>query len=61
MLLTGSLEDDMFPKGHCKGLFEKICSKTDKAEAHIFEHGGHPAMLSNMDEFVGIGIQFFNA
>lgn len=61
MLLTGSLEDDMFPKGHCKGLFERICSKTDKAEAHIFEHGGHPAMLSNMDEFVGIGIQFFNA
>ncbi len=61
MLLTGSLEDDMFPKGHCKGLFERICSKTDKAEAHFFEHGGHPAMLSNMDEFVGIGIQFFNA
>lgn len=60
MLLTGSLEDDMFPKGHCKGLFDDICSKTDMAEAHIFEHGGHPAMLSNMDEFVRISIQFFN-
>ena len=61
MLLTGSLEDDMFPKGHYKELFEEICSKTDKAETHIFEHGGHPAMLSNMDEFVGLGKQFFGA
>ncbi len=54
MLLTGSLEDDMFPKGHCKDLFEEICAKTSMATAHIFEHGGHPAMLSNMDEFIEI-------
>ena len=52
MLLTGSLEDDMFPKGHCKALFDEICAKTSFATAHIFERGGHPAMLSNMDEFV---------
>ena len=52
MLLTGSLEDDMLPKGHCKVLFDEICAKTSLATAHIFEHGGHPAMLSNMDEFV---------
>ena len=52
MLLTGSLEDDMFPKGHCKALFDEICAKTSFAAAHIFERGGHPAMLSNMDEFV---------
>ena len=54
MLLTGSLEDDMFPKGHCKVLFDEICAKTSLAKAHIFEHGGHPAMLSNMDEFIEI-------
>ena len=54
MLLTGSLEDDMFPKGHCKVLFDEICAKTSFAKAHIFEHGGHPAMLSNMDEFIEI-------
>jgi len=52
MLLTGSLEDDMFPKGHCKVLFDEICAKTSLATVHILEHGGHPAMLSNMDEFV---------
>lgn len=52
MLLTGSIEDEMFPKGHCKVLFDDICSKTCMAEVHVFEHGGHPAMMSNMDEFV---------
>jgi hypothetical protein len=42
----------MFPKGHCKALFDEICAKTSFATAHIFERGGHLAMLSNMDEFV---------
>ena len=54
MLLTGSLEDDMFLPGHCKVLFDEICAKTSYARAHIFEHGGHPAMMSNMDEFIGL-------
>ena len=58
MLLTGSMEDDMFPKGHCMKLFEEICAGTDMAEMHVFEHGGHPAMLSNMDEFIGISDSF---
>ena len=44
----------MFPKGHCKVLFDEICAKTSFAATHIFEHGGHPAMLSNMDEFVAL-------
>ena len=60
MLLTGSLEDDMFPKGHCKVLFDESRVKTDMAEVHVFEHGGHPAMLSNMDEFIGLSGQFFS-
>ena len=61
MLLTGSLEDEMFPMGHCKVLFEEICKKTDYAKAHIFEHGGHPAMNSNKDEFVRICDSFFES
>ena len=52
MLLTGSLEDEMFPKGHCKSLFDEICAKTSFVTAHIFEHGGAPAMLRNREEFV---------
>ena len=59
LLLTGSLEDDMFPKEHCKGLFEKICAETEYAQMHIFEHGGHPAMMSNQDEFVELCKSFF--
>ena len=59
MLLTGSCEDDMFPRGHCVKLFDEICSKTGMAEEHVFEHGGHPAMLSNMDEFFDLCIGFF--
>ena len=55
MLLTGSLEDDMFQKDHYKVLFDEICAKTSFAKVHIFEHGGHPAMLSNMEEFVVLG------
>ena len=61
LLLTGSLEDDMFPKEHCRKLFDDICAKTDMAEPHIFEHGGHPAMMSNMDEFIRLSRQFFGA
>lgn len=60
MLLTGSLEDDMFPKDHCSKLFDDICSRTDMAESHIFAHGGHPAMMSNMDEFIGICVSYFD-
>ncbi len=59
MLLTGSLEDDMFPKKHCLKLFKDICSMTDMAEMHIFEHGSHPAMMSNMAEFVELSKHFF--
>ena len=54
LLLTGSLEDDMFPKEHCVKLFDEICVKTPMARKHIFKHGGHPAMISNMDEFVEV-------
>ena len=40
-------------------LFDEIRVKTDMAEVHVFEHGGHPAMLSNMDEFFDLCIEFF--
>jgi len=52
MLLTGSEEDEMFPIGHYQQLFRAICQQTPLAQAHIFPHGGHPAMLSNMNRFV---------
>ena len=51
MLLTGSEEDEMFPRKHHQQLFGEICRQTPLAQAHIFPHGGHPAMMSNLDEF----------
>jgi len=60
LLLTGSAEDEMFPKGHYEKLFHNICSQTNFAESYIFEHGGHPAMMSNMEEFVSMCKKFFD-
>ena len=60
ILLTGSAEDEMFPKGHYEKLFYNICSQTSFAESHIFEHGGHPAMMSNMQEFVSMCKELFD-
>lgn len=59
LLLTGSAEDEMFPRGHYNELFESICSKTGLAFSHIFEHGGHPAMMSNIEEFISLCDKFF--
>ena len=60
MLLTGSAEDEMFPKGHYEELFHNICSQTSFAKSYIFEHGGHPAMMSNMEEFVSMCKELFD-
>lgn len=59
LLLTGSDEDEMFPQNHYKILFGEICQRTNMAEAYIFEHGNHPAMMSNMDTFISICDEFF--
>jgi len=59
LLLTGSAEDDMFPREHYNKLFDNICSKTGLARSHIFEHGGHPAMMSNIKEFISLCDKFF--
>lgn len=52
MLLTGSKEDEMFPKGHYENLFEIICNETPYASNYIFEHGKHPALISNAKEII---------
>ena len=59
MLLTGSAEDEMFPKGHYEQLFARICAETPYASKHIFAHGGHPAMMSNPEEFIPLCEAFF--
>lgn len=59
LLLTGSGEDEMFPENHYEALFREICQRTNMAEVYIFEHGNHPAMMSNMDTFISICDEFF--
>ena len=60
MLLTGSLEDEMFPNGHYCDLFKNICGRTAYAQSYLFEHGGHPAMLSNTEEYLMMAVDFFS-
>lgn len=58
LFLTGSDEDEMFPKGHYETLFADICGRTRMAQSHIFPHGGHPAMMSNAEEFSALFNEF---
>lgn len=58
VLLTGSLEDEMFPCGHYEELFKKICVQTNYASSQLFQHGNHPAMMSNQKEFVCLAKTF---
>ena len=60
ILLTGSAEDEMFPKGHYEQLFADICAQTQLAVSHVFEHGGHPAMMSNSKEFIDLCDKFLS-
>lgn len=59
LFLTGSAEDEMFPAGYYEQLFADICHRTDMAKWHIFKHGRHPAMMSNIKEFISLCDEFF--
>lgn len=59
ILLIGSKEDEMFLKAHYEKLFELIRNETSNASSYIFEHGGHPALISNADEIIKICDEFF--
>lgn len=48
----------MFSKGHYDVLFNEICTLVPCAKAKIFKQGSHPAMLSNLEEFVEVAVGF---
>ena len=58
LMLTGSATDEMFPKGHYEKLFGDICAQTKNAKYKLFMQGTHPAMMSNLPEFVDLVKQF---
>lgn len=62
ILMTGSKQDE-FVSSISPTYFEKIYGemlfKIGHGTMHLFETGGHPAMLSNQEEFVTISKEFF--
>lgn len=59
ILLTGSREDEFCTGDFFEVLFCDMLQKIGHGEKHIFEHGGHPAMLSNAKEYISLCERFF--
>lgn len=60
VLFTGSRGDEFCPGSFYDTLFAGLTAKIKNSRAYIFEHGGHPSMLSSRDEFVALAEGFFN-
>lgn len=62
ILLTGSKEDE-FACAVKPKFFEEVyagmISKIGHGEIHLFEAGGHPAMLTNQENFYRLSLNFF--
>ena len=62
ILLTGSKEDKFMysiADDYYENVYGAIIQKVPKAKKHLFEHGDHPAMLSDFEEFYGLSMDFF--
>ena len=59
VLFTGSKEDSMFPKDFFETTFHAMLQKIGHGKTYLFEHGSHPAMLSNKEEFLEISRRYF--
>jgi pimeloyl-ACP methyl ester carboxylesterase len=59
ILLTGSRQDEFVTPDFYTSTFASLLSKISNGMMHLFEQGGHPAMLSNPEEFSEIAIKFF--
>ena len=57
VLLTGSAEDLMCRSG-MEEEYEEMKKMMGNASIHMFSHGGHPAILSNAEEFAEISKDF---
>ena len=61
ILLTGSLEDEFVSSlgpSFFENTYKELLAKAGHGRMHLFEHGGHPAMLSNQAEFTRLSEQF---
>jgi pimeloyl-ACP methyl ester carboxylesterase len=62
-LLTASLEDEFAAVAGLdfSRLYGTMANKIADCRVHLFQTGGHPAMLTNAAEFAGIAQAFFGA
>lgn len=51
VLLTGSLQDEFITSDFFETTYAKLLAKIPNGVMHLFEQGGHPAMLSNAEAF----------
>jgi pimeloyl-ACP methyl ester carboxylesterase len=57
VLLTGSAKDDQIAQMPL--IIEHLANKIPNAEKNIYDEGHHPAMMSNVMEFRGAALNFF--
>lgn len=57
VLLTGSEEDEMCRKD-MEEEYVAMARLLDQASIHMFAHGGHPAMVSNAEDFAALAKTF---
>lgn len=61
ILLTGSREDEFITSvepDYFERVYGEMLKKTGHGRMHLFEKGGHPAILSSADEFLKVSIEF---
>lgn len=61
ILLTGSREDKFMysiADDYYEKVYGEILRKVSTAKMNLFEHGDHPAMLTNFEEFYGLSMDF---
>ncbi|WMJ79055.1 MULTISPECIES: alpha/beta fold hydrolase [unclassified Sedimentibacter] len=62
ILLTGSEEDEFvsaLSPDYYKKVYGELIEKIGHGKIHLFNTGGHPAMLTNSEEFYHISMDFF--
>lgn len=61
VMLSASLEDNEFAEIiNIEKTFMDLLDKIPNGKVHLFPTGGHPAMLTNANEFANLAIKFFD-
>lgn len=60
-LLTGSKQDEFVTGDFYEETYSSIKNRIKNGKIHLFDKGGHPAILSNSDEFAHIANEFLDS